>query len=543
MMDMNPNMPMVGDRVRVVINPHVEGHDQGTVRQSIGGLLGIEFDSAPGFVHHWYAPTEVAVTEKKMAMNAEDGSEDDMEMRRPTGQAGSTSVSIDTSPISGMNVPHIDQYLGVWAVEPSRFLSLAQMAKGLDLRSHVIRQQEPERQAAFEDGARRDYPITDGIAVINVYGPLMKFVGSMEEGSSTIALRRQIRNAANDPAVSGILLRIDSPGGTVAGTEDLAADVAAAAKRKPVHAYVEDLCASAAYWVASQALNITANATAIVGSIGTFCVVHDMSEMAKTLGIKVHVVRAGDFKGAGVPGTEVTNDQLAEWQRMVDTLNSHFLNGVATGRHIGIAAARDLNDGRVWIGKEAISKSLIDGVGSFDQAVADLRKAVKSNSQPKERSDMPEPTPTAATATYNDIVAACPGISQKDDSQFIVDQLAKGSTAQAAGAEWVRTLKARVEMREQEIAARDTELAELKAKAATPAPAPAVKQGVKPIPTTSAASTESTSTSAAERFNEAVQREVEAGVPRHQAHANVCRKQPTLRAAMVEEANASRRTA
>lgn len=448
-------------------------------------------------------------------------------------------ITLDLSPLAGMNVPHIDQYLGVWAVEPSRFLSLAQMAKGLDLKAHVLRQQLPEQQAAFEDTARRDYPIVDGVAVINIYGPLMKFVGSMEEGSSTIAVRRQVRNAANDPAVSGILLRIDSPGGTVAGTEDLAADIAAAAKRKAVHAYIEDLGASAAYWIASQASRITANSTAIVGSIGTFCVVYDMSEMAKSEGIRVHVVRAGEFKGSGIPGTEVTPEQLAEYQRLVDTLNSHFLSGVSSGRRLGIATVRELADGRIWVGKEAMSKGLIDGVGSFDQAVADLRKAVKSSNQPKEKAEMAEPS-TPRPATYSEILGVCPGIKASEDSNFICDQLAKNATAEQAGRAWVETLRARAEMKEQELAAKEAELAELKAKAATPAPAaPVAKSGVKPVPTAPANNADVPAMSAKEQFNEAVQREIAAGTPRHQAHAKVCRNNPQLREAMVAETNSN----
>lgn len=455
-----------------------------------------------------------------------------------------SDITLDLSPLAGMNVPHIDQYFGVWAIESSRFMTSAQMVRSIDLQAHVLRQQTPAALSAFEVGARREYPIVEGIAIIDLYGPLMKFVGSLEEGTSTVSARRKVRNAANDPAVSGILLRIDSPGGTVAGTEDLAGDVASAAKAKPVHTYFEDLGASAAYWVGSQAARITANSTAIVGSIGTFCVVYDMSDFAKASGIKVKVVRAGDFKGSGVPGTEVTDEQLAEYQRLVDTLNSHFLEGVKSGRRMAISDVRALADGRVWVGKEAVSKGLIDGVGSFDQAVAELRKAVKAtSSKSQERSEMSDPTIPAA-ATFSEIVAACPGISPTADSQFIVDQLAKGSTAAKAGSDWVTTLKARVEMRDQELAAKDKELAELRAKsnsATSTAPTGGTQpSGVKPIPTTASESTESSSMSATEQFNAAVEREMAGGLARHAAHTKVCRAQPKLRQAMVEEANAAR---
>lgn len=288
-------------------------------------------------------------------------------------------ITLDLSALGGLNVPHIDQYFGVWAMEAQRFLAVANSVRRIDLAAHVARQRTPEGRAALAEQAGRDYPLTDGIAVINLVGPLMKYVGSLQEGTSTLAVRRQIRNAAASPEVAGILLRFDTPGGTVAGTEDLGSDIAAAAARKPVHGYIEDLCASAGYWCGSQTARITANATALVGSIGTFCVVYDLSKFAEAEGVKVHVVKAGEFKGTGVPGTEITDAQLAEYQRMVNGLNDHFLAAVKNGRQMKAGQVKELADGRVHLAAEARSLGLIDGVGSFDQAIADLRKAVKSS--------------------------------------------------------------------------------------------------------------------------------------------------------------------
>lgn len=446
-------------------------------------------------------------------------------------------IAIDLSPLAGMNVPHFDQYLGVWAVEESRFLSAVDHVRRLDLASHVLRQQSPESQALLAEQAGRDYAVfPGGIAVINLVGPLMKFVGSMQAGTSTIAARRAIRNAAADESVLGILLRIDSPGGTVAGTQDLASDVSFAAKKKPVHAYIEDLGASAAYWIASQASVISANATGLIGSIGTFAVVEDSSQAAAAEGIKVHVVRAGDFKGSGVPGTPVPEGYLLELQRVVNELNQHFLEGVAKGRKLSASAVRQLADGRVHVGEAAKTLGLINSVGSFDQAVAELRKATKPQSGVK--TAMSEPTPPRA-ATYQEIVANCPGIKTAEDSNFICDQLAKQHTVEQASRAWVETLKARAEIKDQEIAAKDAKIAELEAKANAAPPAPPVKQGVKPIPTSPGATEEAASTSAKERFEALVQPMVASGTPRHLAHAKVGRANPELRQQMIDEANAN----
>src|SRR5690606_31819803 len=123
--------------------------------------------------------------------------------------------------------------------------------------------------------------------------------GSSFGGASTVRTRRAIRSAAADKSVSAIMLLIDSPGGSVSGTSDLADDVANAKKKKPVYAYIEDTCCSAAYWVASQCSAIYANPTAIVGSIGTYMVVADYSRMAENAGVKVHCISTGKYKGAG----------------------------------------------------------------------------------------------------------------------------------------------------------------------------------------------------------------------------------------------------
>ena len=127
------------------------------------------------------------------------------------------------------------------------------------------------------------------------------------------------------------LLHIDSPGGHVAGTKELADDVAAVDQSKPVHAYLEDAGASAAYWIASQARSVTANAMAMVGSLGTFTVLYDLSKAAAMEGVQVRIVSTGERKGAAAPGTPVTDADVAEAQRLVDGFDAFFRAAVRDG--------------------------------------------------------------------------------------------------------------------------------------------------------------------------------------------------------------------
>ena len=140
--------------------------------------------------------------------------------------------------------------------------------------------------------------------------------------------------------------------------------------------FIEDLGASAAYKAASQAGRLSANEPAFIGSIGVYQVVEDTSEMAEKMGVKVHVISTGEFKGAGVPGAPVTDAVLQDVQNEVDALNELFMKAVAKGRHMDIRTVRKLADGRVHIAAKAQSLGLIDAVESFDDALAGLTKLV-----------------------------------------------------------------------------------------------------------------------------------------------------------------------
>ena len=329
------------------------------------------------------------------------------------------------SPLRGLS-SHIDQYFDLWCVMPERFMAMAEQLGNVNLVDHIALTQRSGTSTVSSD---REYEmLSGGIALIEVSGTLMKYGSSLNESSSTIAIRRKVRLAAKDPEVLAILLRIDSPGGSSAGTQDLADDLAAAARQKTVVAYIEDLGASAAYWIASQCPKVFANRSAMVGSIGTYAVVQDYSGAAASMGIRVHVVRAGDYKGAGTPGTEITAGQLAEWQRIVDETNDFFLRGVASGRGMSLSEVRKLADGRVHIGAAAQTLGLIDGVQSFDETISQLQK--------KGKKPMSQTTTAAAPASIKDLRAALPGA----DAEFLTSQLDSEATLDQAKEAWMKHL-------------------------------------------------------------------------------------------------------
>lgn len=226
--------------------------------------------------------------------------------------------------------------------------------------------------ASAEKSKELDYVVTPGgIAYVPIFGAMMKG-SSKYGGANTLDIRKGLRHARQNDDVRAVMLHVDSPGGTFAGTPELAEDIRAVGK--PVHAYIEDLGASAAFWAASQASRITANATAEVGSLGTVVAIQDTSEKAKADGIKIHVLATGKYKGTGIaPGAPVTDEQIKYLQTRVDDLNAHFLAAVAQGRGVSIETVEDWADGRVWIAEKAHKMGLIDGVGSFEDAMSSLQ--------------------------------------------------------------------------------------------------------------------------------------------------------------------------
>jgi len=261
------------------------------------------------------------------------------------------------------------QHFGPWMVEPAWFTQAVAAVKSGTMVPMAFAEQDGSEPSGYEVD-------DNGIAQIGLHGQMTKGASSYG-GASTVAIRRNIREAVRDDSVKAIFLHVDSPGGTVAGTADLATEVNRADAQKPVYAYIEDLGASAAYWVASQARRVTANPTAQVGCIGTLIVLEDSSGKAEKEGLKVRVVSSGGYKGAFVEGTEITEEQIDYAQGIVNDMNIHLLQGVKKGRNMPIERVRELADGRLHIAAKALSLGLIDGVETIDDSVENLRRAVR----------------------------------------------------------------------------------------------------------------------------------------------------------------------
>lgn len=273
-----------------------------------------------------------------------------------------------------------------WAILPDRLEQIHAIydakvrGESPDLEALEARLGRPlanERQQAYE--------VRDGAALIPLQGVLgrrMNLMSNMSGGTSTELFARDVQSAVNDPEVQSIVLLVDSPGGTVAGTQSAASVVMAARGSKPIAAFVEGTMASAAYWIGSAAdVVVLDSSTAQVGSIGVVATHTDISRMEEASGIKTTEIVAGAYKRIASQHGPLSEAGRESIQSQVDYLYAQFVQDVAMQR--GVSEEKTLAnmaDGRIFIGKQAVENGLADSVLTLSETIALLNERVQSRS-------------------------------------------------------------------------------------------------------------------------------------------------------------------
>lgn len=370
--------------------------------------------------------------------------------------------------------------------------------------------------------------VKNGVAVIDVRGVLMKSVPMWAswyglDATATPGVAAAIREAADEPSVKRIVLRIDSPGGQVSGIEDAANAIYEARKKKPVEALVEDMAASAAYWLASQASKISVSPGSRVGSIGVYLVSVDTSRLMENAGITVRVHRSGELKGAGTRGAPITPEQLAYYDEHVEELASEFRAAISRGRGLGAEQVSQLSTGRMWRASDAKTHGLVDRIESVPAALSRIERAIqeKHMADEKQIQDAQAQAVEAERQRVSTIKASYP-----DDQDFALEQIEAGASVSEAAIAYVPYLQEKTKRERAELA----EKAKADHAAAASAKTEAPRQTTKPVPYGEA-------TSAPMGFIETARAYAkEHGTTMRQAMSHVSREQPELHAAFIEEA-------
>jgi len=234
-----------------------------------------------------------------------------------------------------------------------------------------------EIEAAIVNRKELPQPRRGTVAVIPVYGviaPRMNLMSELSGGTTFQQLSQDLRAAMADKAVKTIVFDIDSPGGSVAGNAEFAAEVMRARTKKPIIAQAQYTMASAAYQLAAAATEIVAAPSALVGSIGTFSIHDDLSEALKQMGIKRTYIAAGEGKVEGNPTEPLGDEAQGRMQARVDAAYDTFVTTVARGRGQGVTAEKVRSEWKahVYGATQAKAIGMIDRVATLDETLARL---------------------------------------------------------------------------------------------------------------------------------------------------------------------------
>lgn len=194
--------------------------------------------------------------------------------------------------------------------------------------------------------------------------------GLLGSQSSSEAIAASLREAARDPGLKAVVIRLNSPGGTAAAAQEIGDEVERLRQSgKKVVASMGDTAASGAYWIAAGADQIVANPATLTGSIGVIMQYYDLQGLYGKFGVGTETFKSGPYKDMGSPSRPTTPEERAIFQAMIDDIYSQFVDVVAKGRHKDVSEIKPLADGRVFTGRQAKELGLVDRLGDFHDAV------------------------------------------------------------------------------------------------------------------------------------------------------------------------------
>lgn len=222
------------------------------------------------------------------------------------------------------------------------------------------------------------------VGVIPIEGAIMGGQQSIfQSAAASEDIMAQIRAAADDPSVKAVVLRVNSPGGGVAATQEIARELEKLKKTgKPLVVSMGDTAASGGYWISASADKIFANPGTLTGSIGVIMTLQNLEELYQKLGIDFNVFKSGPYKDIGSTSREMTPQEKQILQGIVDEAFDEFITVVAEGRDLPRQEVEKLATGRVFTGRQALEAGLVDEMGNYYDAVQEAARLAGIKGEP-----------------------------------------------------------------------------------------------------------------------------------------------------------------
>ena len=230
--------------------------------------------------------------------------------------------------------------------------------------------------AKVEDKDFKKRTSKNKIALVYAEGEIVNGQGSGQQvGGDRLA--RQLRQLRQDEDIKAVVLRINSPGGSVTASEEIQREVRLSRDKKPVIVSMGDYAASGGYWIATGANHIFAEPNTITGSIGVFGLQFNVQKLANSNGLTWDVVKTGRYADRTTISRPKTPQELAIAQKWVNQIYDQFLNKVAESRKLPKQKVAQIAQGRVWSGQDAKALGLVDEIGGIDDAIEYAAKQAK----------------------------------------------------------------------------------------------------------------------------------------------------------------------
>jgi protease-4 len=239
---------------------------------------------------------------------------------------------------------------------------------------------KPSTDNDFEAANPFSMKFKDHIQVLRLTGVIMDRQESsiFGSGDSASAVLKSLRKAGKDNHIKAILLRINSPGGTVPASQELSDEIIdLRSKNKPVVVSMGDLAASGGYYISSAADTIIAEPGTLTGSIGVILSTMNLKGLGDKLGVVPEVVKSGKFKDIGSPYRPMTPEDRAILQDLILDSYDQFVSAVAKGRKMKVDDVKKIADGRIYSGRQALKLGLVDKLGGYDTAIEALQTMCK----------------------------------------------------------------------------------------------------------------------------------------------------------------------